>query len=218
MIALWLVLACRGPEPEGATPAVYTVLAETSGVRALMMELAPGQTTPMHTHAGAEAAYVLAGGEVTVTGEDGVPRVDTLTTGGGSVAAPSTAAHALGNHGPETVRVLFLEIVESPGGPLPGPAPAAFEAAPSVYTRVADGPAAAVYRMSLPPGASDAPHGHPSAFVYSLASSRVRLTVDGHSREVDLPAGWHMFQPPVSEHQVTNIGDGPVEMVLFELK
>ena len=75
-----------------------------------------------------------------------------------------------------------------------------------------------VLRIRIAPGEKSVMHGHPDNVAVVLTDGRVRFDYpDGKSREIDIHAGDCEWQAS-GDHQPANVGDGPVEVLLVEIK
>ena len=72
--------------------------------------------------------------------------------------------------------------------------------------------------MSVAPGQKSVLHEHPDNAVVLLTDSKIRFTgPDGKSQDVDAKAHDAMWSP-AGKHSGENIGSGPIEAVIVELK
>lgn len=67
------------------------------------------------------------------------------------------------------------------------------------------------------PGTVTTPHDHPNSVMVTLSAFRRRLTGEGASRDVELPAG-HALWLEAQRHHGENIGDTDTRVILVELK
>lgn len=67
------------------------------------------------------------------------------------------------------------------------------------------------------PGERKAMHSHPDHVIYVVKGGKVRSTSSEGSQDLDLVRGEALFMGPMS-HEVTNIGDTEVDLVVFEIK
>ncbi|GAA2109521.1 hypothetical protein GCM10009841_30880 [Microlunatus panaciterrae] len=67
------------------------------------------------------------------------------------------------------------------------------------------------------PGARTTPHQHPDSVMVTLSSFRRRLSSDGRTSDVELPAGKAVWLPAQS-HSGENIGDSETHTLFVELK
>lgn len=102
-----------------AAPDHHRVLLENEHVRVLDTRLAPGETTPLHAHRWPAVLHVLEWSDFVRIDADGRVLLDSRATG--MSPAPGTilwgaplAPHAVHNVGERELRVLAIEIKQSP--------------------------------------------------------------------------------------------------------
>lgn len=119
LIAISLFLALISPavsaqtladeiDPVVVSPDMYKVLLENQHVRVVEYEVLPGQKDNWHTHP-AKVSYIVAGGSLRITPEQGEPFIVEEKTGS------TTWFEAVGKHfgenvGQTPVRIVFVEI------------------------------------------------------------------------------------------------------------
>jgi quercetin dioxygenase-like cupin family protein len=91
---------------------VYHFVIDTEGVRLLKVTFKPGDATVMHQHP-FHIAYVISGGELTITNKGGKPQVIKLEPGM-AVPIPATT-HMAKNTGTTTVEALVVELKNKTG-------------------------------------------------------------------------------------------------------
>ena len=98
-----------------AAPASHRLLFENDAVRVLETTIAPGETTPVHTHRWPGILYVLSFGHFVRRDADGAILVETRE--GGSVPQPGTAIwssalppHTLENVDTSEIHVIGVEL------------------------------------------------------------------------------------------------------------
>lgn len=104
-----------------AAPDQHRLLLENAHVRVLDTRIAPGERTPVHTHAWPAAHYVLAWSDFVRRDADGAVLLDTRTNG---PATPPTALwgaplapHSLENVGAGPLHIISVEVKPTlPGG------------------------------------------------------------------------------------------------------
>ena len=67
------------------------------------------------------------------------------------------------------------------------------------------------------PGAVTTPHTHPDSVMVTLSSFQRRLSSEGRTRDIDMPAGRTSWLP-AQQHSGQNTGSTPTHIVLVELK
>ena len=98
-----------------AAPKHHTLLFENERVRVLDTRVAPGETTPVHTHRWPSILYVLSWGEFVRRNGDGKVMLDTRVTPttvepGKAVWYASLPPHSLENVGMTEIHVLTVEL------------------------------------------------------------------------------------------------------------
>ncbi|MDX1389100.1 MAG: hypothetical protein R3344_07915, partial [Acidobacteriota bacterium] len=74
-----------------------------------------------------------------------------------------------------------------------------------------------VLRIKYGPGETSVMHYHPNNIAVFLTDLDVKMkSPGGTEQEVMTAAGTHMFAPP--EHHLPTNGEGPLEVILVELK
>ena len=89
---------------------------------------------------------------------------------------------------------------------------------PKHYSVVFENDAARVLRIHYAPGEKSVMHSHPDAVIVFLEDQKAKMThPDGKSEEVSGKKGDAVFSP-AGAHLPENIGNGPIDVVLVELK
>lgn len=118
------------------------------------------------------------------------------------------------------LRTLLVACVASAAGAVALPA-AAQDAAvvnPHTVKVVLDDAAVRVLEATLPPGAREQPHSHPSSVIYVIEGGKVRNHLgDGTVVETELTPGQTTHRGPTT-HWAENIGTTTIRLVLVELK
>ena len=71
---------------------------------------------------------------------------------------------------------------------------------------------------TLPPGAKEHMHSHPSYVIYVMEGGRYRnYAADGKITEGEMKTGDVIYRDPIT-HYAENIGDKPMRLLLVELK
>ena len=79
-------------------------------------------------------------------------------------------------------------------------------------------PAQRVLRCTFPPGVGHERHFHRPHFGYVLAGSRMWITDENGSREVDVREGASWHSQGVAWHEVLNVGETTGVYLIFEVK
>ena len=102
-----------GLDALAAAPAHHALMLENDEVRVLDTRIAPGDTTPVHTHRWPAVLYVVSGGDFVRHDADGnVIASGTLTTGAALWSAPFPP-HALENAGDTEIRTINVELKQA---------------------------------------------------------------------------------------------------------
>lgn len=89
---------------------------------------------------------------------------------------------------------------------------------PKVYHLVFENSTVRVLRVSVAPGQKTVLHEHPDNAVVVLVDGKIRFTgADGKSQDVEMKAHEAMWSP-AGKHFGENIGTGPIDAVIVELK
>ena len=91
-----------------ASPDKFKVLLENDNVRVIEYELLPGQRDQWHTHP-PKVSYVIAGGTLRITTEDG-SSFDITETNGTATWMDALGRHFAENIGSAPVRILLVEV------------------------------------------------------------------------------------------------------------
>ena len=76
-----------------------------------------------------------------------------------------------------------------------------------------------ILRCSLPPGAKHVRHQHPTNFGYILNGAKLLAqNANGMQPQQELETDSIVVSPPVPWHEVTNVGDSTLRVVVVEMK
>jgi len=75
-----------------------------------------------------------------------------------------------------------------------------------------------IARCTFPSGAMHVCHSHPSYISYVLSGGKAQIQDEKGARQVELCTGSHVDVPPVSWHELTNIGDTTLQFLIVEKK
>ncbi len=95
-------------DPVTVSPAIFKILLENEHVRVVEYTLAPGQRDEWHTHP-PKMSYVLSGGTLRITTEDG-PSFLTEEGQGAASWMEALGRHYAENVGQTPVRILLVEV------------------------------------------------------------------------------------------------------------
>lgn len=91
------------------------VVLENERVRVIEIEVEPGASTGVHSHAGDQLVVFLSGGQATQTNADGSTR--TMDRKPGEVAWSGPVTHDTRNSGKQKVHTLVIELKDAPAAP-----------------------------------------------------------------------------------------------------
>ena len=88
---------------------------------------------------------------------------------------------------------------------------------PEIYEVLLENDDVKVMLVSFMPGQGDKMHDHNPMTFHVLEGGKARVTLpDGSVNERDIPSGFTGYNPEGQRHQVTNIGDNQVRILLVE--
>jgi len=103
------------------------------------------------------------------------------------------------------------------GAPLPDPLEAGWKGEP-VCERLEEDTHHRLLRCTFPAGSGHERHFHAPHAGYALEGGTMRITDEGGTREVDLPAGSTWTSEGVRWHEVRNVGSTTTSYLIFESK
>ena len=90
---------------------------------------------------------------------------------------------------------------------------------PDVYKVLLENDDVKVLEVTFEPGQSDNMHEHYPATIYILQGGKLQATLpDGTVNEIEPPTGLIVHNPERPRHQVKNIGDNTIKIILVERK
>jgi len=99
-------------DPVEVSSGMYRVLLENEQVRVVEYQVLPGEKDAWHTHP-AKVSYVVSGGELRITTEDG-QSFDVTEKAGSATWFEAVGKHRGENIGNTPVRIVFVEIKYAP--------------------------------------------------------------------------------------------------------
>ena len=220
--ALLFFIACSSSDisllPEKVSPDVYKVLLENEDIKILEVKFAPGQSDNMHEHYPA-TVYIVEGSKAEVTLPDGTvneinPPSDFI------VHNPEKAKHQVKNIGDNIMKIILFErkntrAVVNTNEELILPE----EVSPDVYKVLLDNEEVKVTEVTFKPGQGDEMHQHGVMSIYGITGGKLQNTSpDGTVREMEVADGFVGHRNTVTTHQMKNIGDTTVKVILVEHK
>tara|TARA_Y100001935_G_scaffold251150_1_gene252521 strand:+ start:2312 stop:2680 length:369 start_codon:yes stop_codon:yes gene_type:complete len=90
---------------------------------------------------------------------------------------------------------------------------------PDIYKVLLDNEHVKVLEVTFAPGQSDGMHEHYAMTAYVIEGGKAQITLpDGTVSERDIPSGATMHIPTITKHQVKNIGNNTMKILLVEQK
>ncbi len=206
------------PDAVTADPDHYSVEFENDAVRLLRIRYGAGETSVMHHHpancaiflGAQQATFELPSGEV----------LEAPTTEMGEVLCSDAEDHLPTNAGDEEFELVLFEFKDgATAGTAVAEYPDAITADPDHYSVEWENDVARLLRIRYGVGETSVMHHHPANCATFLGAQMTTF---------ELPDG-EILEPPTTEpgqvqcfdahdHLPTNVGDGPLELVLLELK
>lgn len=219
-VALGVVLFPPTPQdPVNVDPHHHETVLDNEHVRVMRITLKPGEKTPSHQHP-AGVAVLLTDASMRLTGMNVPP--DQSPRKAGEVLLTEATTHVVENTGTTTSEVMLVEL--KPKRPEVGTTmmpkgKGAVEADPTHYKTLAENDRVRVLHVRYGPGEKSQMHAHPALVAIPLTAAQMRMHMPGGKTE-DAPAmkkGAAIFDPG-TQHTPENIGKGPAELILVELK
>ena len=219
---LLFFIACSSSDisllPEKVSPDVYKVLLENDDIKILEVTFAPGQSDNKNEHYPA-TVYIVEGGKAQVTLPDGTvneinPPSDFI------LHNPEKAKHQVKNIGDNTMKIILFErkntrTVTDTKEELILPE----EVSPDVYKVLLDNEEVKVTQVTFEPGQGDEMHQHGVMSIYGITGGKLQNTSpDGTVREMEVADVFVGHRNTVTTHQMKNIGDTTVKVILVEHK
>lgn len=198
-----------------AAPSLYSVLADTMGIRIIEVNYKSGDTSVMHKHSDL-AVYVVEGGTNTFTMKDGTVEVREVPAGASFVMPAQT--HSVKNTGETTLKAILFEVNRSGTISAADPAADASSVSPELYKVTADTLGIRINEVVYGPGQSSPMHMHPDNAIYVVEGGQVEFTLkDGTKTVSELPAGAAMIRP-AEAHAAKNTGKNSIKVILVEVR
>lgn len=90
---------------------------------------------------------------------------------------------------------------------------------PDIYKVLLDNEHVKVLEVTFAPGQSDSKHDHYPMTAYVIEGGKAQITLpDGTVSERDIPTGATMHNSTITRHQVKNIGENTMKVLLVEQK
>ena len=223
-ILVLIYISCSGskPEmllPEKVSPEIYDILLENEIVKVMKVSFAPGQEDNMHDHY-PFTAYILDGGKAQVTMPDG--KVNEREFPIGFIAHNGNGVrHKVKNIGSNDINVILIEHKKLGSTPTFDNKVnlSAHAVSPDIYEIVHEDELIKVYTATFPAGSSDNVHEHGMNTAYVITGGKVEITgSDGSVNVRNIPDGAVLHSDKMVSHQVKNIGETDIKVLLAEYK
>ena len=220
---LLLIVSCSGSKeklllPEEVSPDVYKVLLDNEDVKVLEVTFEPGQSDNMHDHYPV-TFYLLQGGKAQVTLPDGTVNEGEFPTG---FTGHNTekVRHQVKNIGENTIKILLVERKKShPTSESKEKLILPEEVSPDVYQVVLENDDVKVLNVTFAPGQGDNVHEHGVITYYGIKGGKLQNTLaDGTVKEMEVPDGFVGHGNTIVKHQMENVGDDTVRVIIVEHK
>jgi len=205
-------------DPAEVGPDIYKLVTENDQVRAFEVTFAPGAKIGLHKHPD-HVVYAIAGGKLTITGQDGTPKEIEAKTGDAMFL--QAEAHSAENKTDKEIKMLVVEL----RGPSKSPAPKGkdpLKAGGKAHRKVFENDKVRVMEVTFKKGGKIPDHAHPDNFNYVLEGGQLEVTEQGaegakEKKKMDLAPGMGVFLP-ATVHAGKNVGKTQVKIVVVELK
>jgi quercetin dioxygenase-like cupin family protein len=220
---LLLIVSCSGSKekpllPEEVSPDVYRVLLDNDDVKVLEVTFEPGQSDNMHDHYPV-TFHLLQGGKAQVTLPDGTVNEREIPTG---FTGHNTekVRHQVKNIGENTIKILLVERKNTQRA---SEAEATLilpeEVSPDVYQVILENDDVKVLDVTFAPGQGDNIHEHGVITYYGIKGGKLQNTLpDGTVKEMEVPDGFVGHGNTIVKHQMENVGDDTVKVIIVEHK
>ena len=218
-----LIVSCSGSKeklllPEEVSPDVYKVLLDNEDVKVLEVTFEPGQSDNMHDHYPV-TFYLLQGGKAQVTLPDGTVIEGEFPTGF-TGHNTENVRHQVKNIGETTIKILLVERKKShPTSESKEKLILPEEVSPDVYQVVLENDDVKVLNVTFAPGQGDNVHEHGVITYYGIKGGKLQNTLaDGTVKEMEVPDGFVGHGNNIVKHQMENVGDDTVKVIIVEHK
>lgn len=223
-VLVLIFISCSGSKPgmllpEKVSPEIYEVLLENEAVKVMKVTFAPGQEDNMHDHY-PFTFHLLNGGKAQVTMPDG--KVNEREIPGGFTGHNGLGVrHKVKNIGSKELNIILIEHKKLGSTPTfdNNVNLSAHAVSPDIYEIVHEDELIKVYTAIFPAGSSDNVHEHGMNTAYVITGGKVQITgPDGSVNERSIPDGAVLHSDKMVRHQVKNIGETDIKVLLAEYK
>ena len=220
-ILLLLTISCSSTKekflnPEEESPDVYKVLFDNEDVKVLEVTFAPGQSDNMHDHH-PMTIHVIKGGKVQGTLPDGTVSEREIPDGFTGHQAKGVR-HQMKNIGNNEMKILLIEEKKTrPKTKVNENFLHPESTSPDIYEILLENEHVKVMMVTFEAGEGDQMHDHNPMTFHVIQGGKAKVTMpDGTVNEREIPSGFTGYNPEGQRHQVTNIGDSQVRILLVE--
>ncbi len=205
------------PDAVTADPDHYSVEFENDAVRLLRVSYGPGEESVMHAHP-VHCAVSLGDGTWMMALPD--DEAMDLSMSDGELVCIDPGVHLPTNSGESTAAAILVEFKEgAAAGTATSEYPDAVTADPDHYTVEWENDVARLLRIQYAAGETSVMHHHPANCAIFLGSQLTTFELpDGTVEEPPATELGQVLCSDAHDHLPTNVGDGPLELVLLELK
>lgn len=209
------VAAETGPDPTVVDAEHYSTEFENDRVRIVRINYGPGEESVMHYHPQAVAVYLTdAHVEMSLPGGE---TLEEQSQAGRHQFYPA-GQHLPKNVGDQPLELILIELKDGATGPAIPDGQGATVVDPDHYAAEFENDLVRTLRITYGPGEESPMHYHPDSVAVFLTDHLVQMTApDGTTSEAKAAAGDALFGP-AGQHSPKNAGDGPLELILVELK
>ena len=218
---LFLIISCSSDKvllPEEVSPDVYKVLLDNEDVKVLEVTFEPGQSDNMHDHYPV-TFYLLQGGKAQVTMPDGTVNEREIPSGFTGHQLEKVR-HQVKNIGDSTIKLILVERKREQSTNyseekliLPE------EVSPDRYEVLLENEDIKAVMVTFPPGQGDNMHEHGVTTYYAVKGGKMQNNLaDGTVNEMDITDGFVGHGKKLVKHQMMNVGNDTVKVLLIEHK
>ena len=218
---LFLIISCSSDKvllPEEVSPDVYKVLLDNEDVKVLEVTFKPGQSDNMHDHYPV-TFYLIQGGKAQVTMPDGTVNEREIPSGFTGHQLEKVR-HQVKNIGDSTIKLILVERKREQSTNyseekliLPE------EVSPDRYEVLLENEDIKAVMVTFPPGQGDNMHEHGVTTYYAVKGGKMQnILADGTVNEMDITDGFVGHGKKLVKHQMMNVGNDTVKVLLIEHK
>ena len=218
---LFLIISCSSDKvllPEEVSPDVYKVLLDNEDVKVLEVTFEPGQSDNMHDHYPV-TFYLIQGGKAQVTMPDGTVNEREIPSGFTGHQLEKVR-HQVKNIGDSTIKLILVERKREQSTNyseekliLPE------EVSPDRYEVLLENEDIKAVMVTFPPGQGDNMHEHGVTTYYAVKGGKMQnILADGTVNEMDITDGFVGHGKKLVKHQMMNVGNDTVKVLLIEHK